>query len=49
MEDDAVGTQQGGLLGGHVDVEVGVEVVHVAHGDAAAERLRCRAQGLVDP
>ena len=49
LQDDAVGAQQGRLLGGHVDVEVGVDVVHVAHGDVAAERLRRGPEGLVDP
>ena len=49
LQDDAVSAQQGGLLGGHIDVEVGVDVVHVAHGDIATERLRGRPEGLVDP
>ena len=49
LQHDAVGAQQSRLLGGHIDVEVGVEVIHVAHGDVAAERLRRGPEGLVDP
>ena len=47
LEDDPVGGLQGGLLGGDVDLLVGVEVVHVAHGDVVSEGLGLGRQGSV--
>ena len=47
LEDDPVGGLQGGLLGGDVDLLIGVEVVHVAHGDVVAEGLGLGRQGSV--
>ena len=47
LEDDPVGGLQGGLLGGDVDLLVGVEVVHVAHGDVVSEGLGLGRQGPV--
>jgi hypothetical protein len=49
LQDDAICGFHRLLLGGDVDAEAGVEIVHPAHNDIIAKTLGSLSQRTVDP